>query len=119
MLRRITIPLALIVAGSASAATNRPEGYETICRIGETCSVSSSTNVAFGASGQFVYKVLTGSFSCSVATFGSDPIPEKDVKECSIPIGGSTTPPPTSGGISLTATPGDAQVALSWSYSGV
>lgn len=119
MLRRITIPVALLIAGSAVAATNRPEGYQTICKIGEACSVSSSTNVAFGASGQFVYKVLTGSFTCTVATFGSDPIPEKSVKECSIPIGGSTPPPPASGGITLTATPGNAQVALSWSYSGV
>lgn len=120
MLRRITLPLALLfLAGSAWGATNRPEGYRTICKIGESCSVSTSTNVAFGASGQFVYKVLTGSFTCTVSTFGSDPIPSKSVKECSIPIDGSTTPPPPPGGIALTATPGNGQVALNWSYSGV
>lgn len=119
MLRKITIPLALLVASTAWSATNRPDGYQTICKIGQTCSVSSSTNVAFGASGQFVYKVLSGSFTCTVATFGSDPIPSKSVKECSIPKSGTTTPPPASGGITLTATPSNGQVALNWSYSGV
>ena len=46
--------LLLIAATAAFAATNRPDGYTTICKIGETCSVSQSTNVAFGAAGQFV-----------------------------------------------------------------
>ena len=89
MLRKIIAATALSAAATAAfAATNRPEGYVTICKIGNTCSVSSSTNVAFGASGQFVFKVLNGSFACSVATFGSDPIPSKQVKECSVPAGG-------------------------------
>jgi pectate lyase C len=90
MLKKIFITTALIgCAASAFSATNRPDGYVTICKIGQTCSVTKSTNVAFGASGKFVYKVLNGSFSCSVATFGSDPIPSKSVKECSIPSGSS------------------------------
>lgn len=90
MLKKIFIATALIgCASSAFSATNRPDGYVTICKIGQTCSVTSSTNVAFGASGSFVYKVLNGTFSCSVATFGSDPIPSKSVKECSIPSGSS------------------------------
>jgi hypothetical protein len=108
--------MLLATAATAWSATNRPEGYVTICKINESCSVSASTNVAFGASGQFVFKVLNGSFSCTVATFGSDPIPSKQVKECSVPQGG-TTPPPTGSGISLSASGGDAQVSLSWSYS--
>jgi pectate lyase C len=84
----------VVVATPAFSATNRPDGYTTICRIPETCSVSQSTNVAFGAAGQFVFKVLNGTFTCTVATFGSDPIPSKSVKECSVPSG-SSTPPPT------------------------
>ncbi|ACE85947.1 pectate lyase [Cellvibrio japonicus] len=90
MLKKIVITAALLgCAASVLAAANRPSGYVTICKIGQTCSVSGTTNVAFGASGQFVYKNLSGTFSCSVATFGSDPIPSKSVKECSIPQSGS------------------------------
>ena len=108
MIQRMFLGGLLVAAASAaSAATNRPDGYVTICKIGEACSVAGSTDVAFGASGQFVFKVLSGSFNCSVATFGSDPIPSKSVKECSIPQGGSggggggggTTPPPATGSI--------------------
>ncbi len=90
MLKKTLIAVALLgCATSAFSASNRPDGYVTICKIGQTCSVTQSTNVAFGASGAFVYKVLNGSFSCSVSTFGSDPIPSKSVKECSIPKSGS------------------------------
>ncbi|WP_129641047.1 pectate lyase [Peristeroidobacter agariperforans] len=118
MLRKLLVGgLLLASAASAWSATNRPEGYVTICRTPETCSVSASTNVAFGASGQFVYKVLNGTFTCTVATFGSDPIPEKSVKECSVPSGGGTTPPPTGSTISLSASAGNGTVSLSWSYS--
>lgn len=92
MFNKILVAVGLLAASlSVHAATNRPSGYTTICKVGETCSVSQSTNVAFGASGQFVYKVLNGSFSCSVSTFGSDPIPSKSVKECSIPSNGSSS----------------------------
>jgi pectate lyase C len=105
MIRKLCVGGLLVAAAStASAAANRPEGYETICRIPETCSVSAPTNVAFGASGQFVFKVLNGSFTCTVATFGSDPIPSKSVKECSVPQGGGGgggggDPPPNTGTI--------------------
>ncbi len=90
MIKKIIFTTALLgCASSVFAASNRPSGYVTICKSGETCSVSTSTNVAFGASDKFVYKVLSGTFSCSVATFGSDPIPSKSNKECSIPKSGS------------------------------
>jgi len=79
----------LVGVSAVALAANRPSGYVTICKIGQTCSVSQSTNVAFGADDRFVYKVLNGSFSCSVATFGSDPAPDKTVKECSIPSSGT------------------------------
>ncbi|RYY03138.1 MAG: pectate lyase [Gammaproteobacteria bacterium] len=91
MLKKIMISALLIGVSATAMAANRPSGYTTICKIGETCSVSKSTNVAFGADGRFVYKILNGTFSCSVATFGSDPASDKTVKECSIPTSGSGT----------------------------
>lgn len=98
MVRKICIGTVLLMAATAAyAAKNRPDGYVTICKIGESCSVSASTNVAFGAADLFVFKVLNGTFSCTVATFGSDPNPAKSVKECSVPSGsggGPTDPPP-------------------------
>lgn len=81
----------LVFALHTHAAKNRPDGYTTLCKIDETCTVATSTNVAFGAADLFVYKVLSGTFVCSVSTFGSDPNPEKSVKECSIPSGTATT----------------------------
>lgn len=90
MLRSIIVVSVLILwSTSAFSATNRPSGYKTICKINKTCSVSGSTNVAYGASGKFVFKVLNGSFVCNTSTFGSDPNPKKKVKECSIPKSGS------------------------------
>lgn len=92
MLKKIIV--ACVLTGASAlvlAAANRPDGYVTICKVGQTCAVSQATNVAFGASDKFVFKVLSGSFSCSPATFGSDPIPGKSVKECSVPRSGSGT----------------------------
>lgn len=91
MLKKIMISVLLIGVSATALAANRPSGYTTICKIGASCSVSKSTNVAFGADGRFVYKILNGTFSCSVATFGSDPAPDKSVKECSIPTSGTGT----------------------------
>lgn len=122
MLKKIFITTALLgCAASAFSASNRPDGYITICKIGQTCSVSGSTNVAFGASGKFVYKILSGSFSCSVATFGSDPIPSKSVKECSIASGSGTgggsssSTPSNSSSITLNVSGGNGTAALNWS----
>jgi pectate lyase C len=123
-MRKLLTAAALVaVAATAFAASNRPSGFTTICSIGESCTVSGTTNVAFGAADQFVFKTLSGSFTCSVATFGSDPNPSKAVKECSANLSGapapSPTPAPGPSGIALTATPGNGQVSLNWSYSGV
>lgn len=94
MIKKILLSSTLLVsATTVFAAANRPSSYVTICKTGETCSVSTATNVAFGASGLFVYKILNGTFSCSTATFGTDPIPSKSTKECSIPSSSSTTSP--------------------------
>ncbi|MGW3285341.1 alpha-L-rhamnosidase-related protein [Streptomyces sp. NPDC001002] len=58
-------------------ATGGPVGYGTACADeAGTCSFSGQQTVAYGARGTFVYKSLTGSASCSTATFGgTDPLP--------------------------------------------
>ncbi len=118
MLRRLVIGLVVVVAaGSAYADANRPSGYATICSVGDTCSVPAGTKVAFGASGQFVYKVLTGRFTCTRETFGADPIPSKTVKECSAPAAAGSPIEIAAAGITLVATPGNGQASLSWSYT--
>ncbi len=99
MLKKIMITTLLIGTSAAVMAANRPSGYTTICKTDQTCTVSQATNVAFGASDKFVYKVLSGSFKCSVSTFGSDPIPSKTVKECSIPSSGTGTSTPSSSSV--------------------
>lgn len=75
--------LATAVASTASAA-NRPAGYTTICKINQTCSVAPSTTVAYGRSDIFTYKVLSGSFVCSDATFGAGSTVAGGINECSI-----------------------------------
>ncbi|MEC5387616.1 pectate lyase [Uliginosibacterium sp. H3] len=80
--------LAAVALGEAHAA-NRPAGYVTICTEGKTCSVSASTNVAFGRADKFFYKVLTGSFVCNEATFGGKTA--GGVNECSVPSGTSSS----------------------------
>lgn len=81
---------ATAVAGSAFAA-NRPAGYTTICNEGKTCAVPANTNVAFGRADQFIFKVLSGTFTCSEATFGGKT--PGGVNECSAPTGTTPTPP--------------------------
>jgi len=77
------------IAGDAFAA-NRPSGFTTVCNEGQTCSVSANTNVAFGRADHFVFRVLSGSFVCSQATFGGRTA--GGVNECSVPTG--SAPPP-------------------------
>lgn len=128
----------LLLAGTASAATNRPDGFKTICKVDQSCTVDANTNVAFGASGSFVYKVLSGTFVCNVDTFGSDPLPSKHVKECSIsksaPASGGTSSgsTPSNGGtssgtggsasqapsVNLDVVGGDGKIDLTWNVSG-
>jgi pectate lyase len=64
-------------------AANRPSGYITLCNEGKTCSVATSTNVAFGRADKFFYKTLSGTFVCSEATFGGRIA--GGVNECSRP----------------------------------
>src|SRR5690349_20113986 len=56
MRKLLTAAALLAAAATAFAASNRPAGFTTICSIGESCSVSGATNVAFGAADQFVFK---------------------------------------------------------------
>ncbi|MFT3733721.1 MAG: pectate lyase [Rhodocyclaceae bacterium] len=81
---------AMAVAWSFNAqAANRPAGYITLCSEGKTCSVSSSTQVAFGRADKFFYKQLTGSFVCNEATFGGRVA--GGTNECSVPKAGSSS----------------------------
>lgn len=90
MYPKIIAAAALFAAASNTyAATDRPSGYTTLCKSDQTCSVTSPTNVAYGAAGLFTYKVLSGTFVCNTATFGTDPNPAKATKECSIPTTGT------------------------------
>lgn len=73
--------LLAAIASSAFAA-NRPAGFVTVCSEGKTCSVPASTNVAFGRADKFTYKILSGSFVCSEATFGARVA--GGVNECSV-----------------------------------
>jgi hypothetical protein len=79
---------ATLVTCSAFAA-NRPSGYITICNEGKTCSVATATNVAFGRADVFQFKLLSGSFVCSEATFGARV--SGGVNECSVPSGTATS----------------------------
>jgi len=79
---------AILLSGAAQAA-NRPTGYVTICNEGKTCSVSATTNVAFGRADQFFYKSLNGSFVCSEATFGGRVA--GGTNECSVPGSSSSS----------------------------
>ncbi|GFE81548.1 hypothetical protein GCM10011487_35480 [Steroidobacter agaridevorans] len=86
--------LGAMALSTVVTAANRPSGYTTICSENKTCSVPASTNVAFGRADQFFYKVLSGSFVCSEATFGGRI--GGGVNECSVPAGTvPTDPPPT------------------------
>jgi pectate lyase len=79
------LALGLTVIASIAFAANRPRGFTTICNEGQTCSVAANTNVAFGRADQFLFRVLSGSFVCSQATFGGRI--GGGVNECSVPTG--------------------------------
>lgn len=86
--------LGAMAMSAVVTAANRPAGYTTICNENKTCAVPASTNVAFGRANQFFYKVLSGTFVCSQATFGGKVA--GGVNECSVPTGTVPTDPPPS-----------------------
>ena len=78
--------LALLASTAYDAsAANRPTGYTTLCTEYATCTVAANTTVAFGRSDKFTYLVMSGSFVCSEATFGTGTRVSGGVNECSIP----------------------------------
>jgi len=93
-MKHLMFGLAAVTLASSAFAANRPAGYVTICTEGKTCSVPTSTNVAFGRADKFFYKVLTGSFVCNEATFGGKV--SGGVNECSVPNGTSSSSAPSS-----------------------
>lgn len=93
--RLLLVLLATVFASTVSAA-NRPAGYTTICKINQTCSVTANTRVAYGRSDIFTYKVLSGSFVCSDATFGAGSTVAGGTNECSIPTGTASSTPASS-----------------------
>jgi len=94
--RHILFALGAMAAAGTVHAANRPSGYTTICTEGKACAVPDSTNVAFGRADQFIFKVLSGAFACSEATFGGRI--GGGVNECSVPTGTAPTDPPPGGG---------------------
>src|SRR6185295_14668431 len=95
----IAIALGAVAVAGLAIAANRPAGYTTICNEGKQCTVPANTNVAFGRADRFTFKLLSGSFVCSEATFGAGSKVSGGVNECSAPSGTSvpppTNPPPT------------------------
>jgi hypothetical protein len=83
--RRLLVPLVMTAIAVTAFAANRPSGFTTICKEGQTCSVAANTNVAFGRADHFFFKVLSGSFVCSEATFGGKT--PGGVNECSVSSG--------------------------------
>ncbi len=65
---------ALLLLGTAHAATDYPSGYKKCAKEGATCSMSGTRSVAFGKSGVFVYATLSGSFSCKASLFPANSI---------------------------------------------
>ncbi|HSC67255.1 MAG TPA: right-handed parallel beta-helix repeat-containing protein [Cellvibrio sp.] len=108
--------LATAIASTASAA-NRPAGYTTICKINQTCSVATSTTVAYGRADVFTYKVLSGSFVCSDVTFGAGSTVAGGINECSVPT--ATASSATPGSSSKSSVSISSAVATSKSSSSV
>ncbi len=96
------LALLALMAGFVfdASAANRPAGYTTLCTEGKTCSVASTTNVAFGRADKFTYKQLSGSFVCSEATFGAGSKVAGGNNECSVPSSSASSSAASSAGSS-------------------
>jgi hypothetical protein len=79
----IALGFAYYCLVSTAQADNHPAGYVTLCTSHDAdCTLQTTANVAFGRDSRFSYRVLTGSFVCNAATFGTS-APAQG--ECSIP----------------------------------
>lgn len=82
-----TIVGAALFASVSYAASNSPKGYVEICRYGQTCALIKPSLVAFGGEGEFVYKIMRGTFECSERSFNRLPEPgPSSTYQCSIAI---------------------------------
>ena len=71
-------------AASPAFAVDWPSGYSKCADQGETCKAGATKrSVSFGIKNKWVTKTLSGNIACTVATFGSDPYPEK-TKKCAV-----------------------------------
>ncbi|AWN22504.1 peptidase S8 and S53 subtilisin kexin sedolisin [Deinococcus irradiatisoli] len=81
-------PKAVTPTPPASAATPvGPAGYTFCAREGGSCKFSGQKRVAFGADGRYLSGLTSDGFNCTVAEWGSDPVPGKP-KACFIQNGG-------------------------------
>jgi pectate lyase C len=88
MLRTLFISAVWLLLCNPSAYADRPAGYVTLCTSAEaSCTLATTTNVAFNRNNRYSFRVLTGDFSCEPATFGSEPATGDEVYECSVPSG--------------------------------
>lgn len=85
MMKQLLLGALLALTGLTAQAANRPAGYTTLCSEGKTCSLATSTRVAYGRADQFTYKTLAGSFVCGEVTFGVGTKIAGGTNECSIP----------------------------------
>ena len=59
---------------SCQMAPVPPTSWTQCASENNTCTVPGTVTVAYGASGQFTYKTVTGSIGCNSSVFGGDPI---------------------------------------------
>jgi cold shock protein len=73
------IAAAALASGTAAAA----ETWTLCANEGQTCTVTGTQQVRYGANGTFVSRTVTGSIACTNAAFGGDPLPWV-VKHCEV-----------------------------------
>ena len=68
-----SVTASSVGARLANAAQHAPKGYLSICSYGSSCAVAKPSLIAFGSHGEYVYRVISGSFLCSERTFNRAP----------------------------------------------
>jgi cold shock protein len=82
--------IAAAALASEPAAASDPSPTWTLCaNEGQTCTVSGTQQVRYGANGKFVYRTVTGSVACTNAVFG-DPVFGL-VKRCELSLSNTDT----------------------------
>ena len=74
---------ATAIASEPAAAADSPPAWTLCANEGQTCTVTGTQQVRYGASGTFLYRTVTDSIACTNAAFGSDPVPWI-VKRCEV-----------------------------------